>query len=159
MPRLRRSHHACEEILGLAALSNAAPWLCSESFAPKLYASRRAAELRSNLPSFVPSAGQICVRFAIRQKNLGLAGFEPAASCTRGRRSTKLSHSPKSHRIRMERGVAHLFRVFLSWWQGRISNTSQNVHYNGCLTLVRLTSRPWYLSSASWKSNPKKTND
>jgi hypothetical protein len=26
--------------------------------------------------------------------SLGLAGFEPAASCTRGRRSTKLSHSP-----------------------------------------------------------------
>src|SRR4051794_7688211 len=25
---------------------------------------------------------------------LGLVGFEPTASCTRGRRSTKLSHSP-----------------------------------------------------------------
>ncbi len=29
-------------------------------------------------------------------EDIGLAGFEPAASCTRGRRSTKLSHSPKS---------------------------------------------------------------
>ena len=28
------------------------------------------------------------------QDIIGLAGFEPAASCTRGRRSTKLSHSP-----------------------------------------------------------------
>ena len=27
---------------------------------------------------------------------VGLAGFEPAASCTRGRRSTKLSHGPKN---------------------------------------------------------------
>ncbi len=27
-------------------------------------------------------------------ESIGLAGFEPAASCTRGRRSTKLSHSP-----------------------------------------------------------------
>ncbi len=26
--------------------------------------------------------------------SVGLAGFEPAASCTRDRRSTKLSHSP-----------------------------------------------------------------
>jgi hypothetical protein len=25
---------------------------------------------------------------------IGLVGFEPTASCTRGRRSTKLSHSP-----------------------------------------------------------------
>ena len=29
---------------------------------------------------------------------VGLAGFEPAASCTRDRRSTKLSHSPISER-------------------------------------------------------------
>jgi hypothetical protein len=29
-------------------------------------------------------------------KNVGLQGFEPWTSCTRGRRSTKLSHSPKS---------------------------------------------------------------
>ena len=27
-------------------------------------------------------------------EGIGLAGFEPATSCTRGRRSTKLSHSP-----------------------------------------------------------------
>jgi hypothetical protein len=27
---------------------------------------------------------------------IGLVGFEPTASCTRGRRSTKLSHSPNS---------------------------------------------------------------
>ena len=29
-----------------------------------------------------------------RTKIIGLVGFEPTASCTRGRRSTKLSHSP-----------------------------------------------------------------
>ncbi len=29
---------------------------------------------------------------------VGLVGFEPTASCTRGRRSTKLSHSPKATR-------------------------------------------------------------
>ncbi len=28
-------------------------------------------------------------------ETVGLVGFEPAASCTRGRRSTKLSHSPR----------------------------------------------------------------
>ena len=28
------------------------------------------------------------------KKKIGLVGFEPTASCTRGRRSTKLSHSP-----------------------------------------------------------------
>jgi hypothetical protein len=28
------------------------------------------------------------------RKNVGLQGFEPWTSCTRGRRSTKLSHSP-----------------------------------------------------------------
>jgi hypothetical protein len=32
--------------------------------------------------------------YAAGDEEIGLAGFEPAASCTRGRRSTKLSHSP-----------------------------------------------------------------
>ena len=33
--------------------------------------------------------------FVYVQDKIGLVGFEPTASCTRGRRSTKLSHSPK----------------------------------------------------------------
>jgi hypothetical protein len=43
-------------------------------------------------------AGQRCKVRERAGKTLGLAGFEPAASCTRGRRSTKLSHSPNYSR-------------------------------------------------------------
>jgi hypothetical protein len=40
------------------------------------------------------------MKFGLRLSNfvIGLVGFEPTASCTRGRRSTKLSHSPNSSR-------------------------------------------------------------
>jgi hypothetical protein len=44
---------------------------------------------------------------------IGLQGFEPWTSCTRGRRSTKLSHSPNYHQLDWRFGgdyVAHLRR-------------------------------------------------
>jgi hypothetical protein len=34
------------------------------------------------------------------EEKIGLQGFEPWTSCTRGRRSTKLSHSPKFSTMR-----------------------------------------------------------
>src|ERR1700730_11108284 len=40
---------------------------------------------------------------------VGLVGFEPTASCTRGRRSTKLSHSPKLHCEQDSQRATHYF--------------------------------------------------
>src|SRR5205823_11170301 len=43
----------------------------------------------------------------VYQSAIGLAGFEPAASCTRGRRSTKLSHSPNYTPCTQDQTGAH----------------------------------------------------
>src|SRR2546429_280790 len=51
--------------------------------------------------------------------HIGLVGFEPTASWSRTRRSTKLSHSPNcSVRSCAPRRRASLLRVFCDAWQG-----------------------------------------
>jgi hypothetical protein len=47
----------------------------------------------------------------LRYKKVGLVGFEPTASSSRTRRSTKLSHSPKSFRAQQLVGYFAYFRA------------------------------------------------
>ena len=47
-------------------------------------------------------------------RNIGLAGFEPAASCTRGRRSTKLSHSPNLGTAKFDGTTARTYLAYFA---------------------------------------------
>src|SRR5438067_13726115 len=71
--------------------------LCFEIFAFRLFFNEPIAEFgfcscRSKHEALVSST-------LFLQDNIGLVGFEPTASWSRTRRSTKLSHSPKNLRM------------------------------------------------------------
>jgi hypothetical protein len=111
----------CIATASCGGLPASACGVCVLKFLPSVVFSENPYEFRVPRLSIQPRSGSdfnrlLRERFAEVRNLIGLVGFEPTASCTRGRRSTKLSHSPNTQRSRL-RKTASISRAIPCVWQ------------------------------------------